>query len=110
VIIGLAPPLVFVMIGGFAFNFCIVMSNTHWDSALQRYVPATLLGRVTSIDYFGSYLVAPFAPIVAGAVLLRLGPGPIFILGGLAAAIYWVIAMAVVRPDRRVLDTAVRAQ
>ncbi|HET9782139.1 MAG TPA: MFS transporter [Candidatus Dormibacteraeota bacterium] len=109
-VIGLAPLLVVVMVGGFAFNFCIVMSNTHWDSALQRYVPAALLGRVTSVDYFGSYLVAPIAPIVAGAVLLRLGPGPIFVIGGLLAAIYWVLAMVVVRPDRRVLDSAVRAE
>ena len=105
-VIGLAPPLVFVLVGGFAFNFCLVLSNTHWDSALQRYVPAGLLGRVTSIDYFGSFLVGPIAPIVAGAVLLRLGPGPIFVFGGLAAAMYWVVAIAVVRPDRQVLDTA----
>jgi MFS family permease len=105
-IIGLAPLLVVVLVGGFSFNFCLVLANTHWDSALQRYVPAALLGRVTSIDYFGSYLVGPIAPIVAGAVLLRVGPGPIFVIGGLVAAIYWVIAMAVVRPDRQVLDTA----
>jgi hypothetical protein len=105
-IIGLAPLLAVVLVGGFSFNFCLVLANTHWDSALQRYVPAALLGRVTSIDYFGSYLVGPIAPIVAGAVLLRLGPGPIFVIGGLVAATYWVIAMAVVRPGRRVLDTA----
>lgn len=109
-VIGIAPLIVFVLVGGFAFNFFIVLSNTHWDSALQRYVPANLLGRVTSIDFFGSYLVGPVAPIVAGAVLLRVGPGPIFLIGGLVAAAYWAAAMAVVRPDRRALDSAVGAQ
>lgn len=105
-VIGMAPPLIFVLVGGFTFNFFFAFSSTHWDSALQRYVPAGLLGRVTSIDYFGSYVVGPIAPLVAGAVLLRLGPGPIFVIGGLVAAAYWVVATAVVRPDKRVLDTA----
>jgi hypothetical protein len=103
-ILGLAPVLVVVMAGGFLFNLCLVFANTHWDSALQTYVPARLLGRVTSIDFFGSYLVGPIAPVVAAAVLLRVGPGPIFVGGGLIAALYWVVAMALVRPDRRALD------
>jgi hypothetical protein len=100
-VIGLAPLVVIVMAGGFLFNLCLVLSNTHWDSALQTYVPARLLGRVTSIDFFGSYLVGPVAPVVAAAVLLRVGPAPIFVVGGLIAAAYWVVAMALVRPDRR---------
>ena len=108
--IGIAPVLACVLIGGFAFNFFIVLSNTHWDSALQRHVPPSLLGRVTSIDFFGSYLVGPIAPIVAGAVLLHLGPGPIFVIGGLVSAAYLILALAVVRPDRRALDSAVGAQ
>lgn len=108
-IIGVAPLLPLVLVGGFTFNLCIVLSNAHWDSALQRYVPRGMLGRVTSIDYFGSFLAAPVAPIVAAAVLLRLGPGPIFVIGGLLAFLYWLVAMAVVRPGRQ-LDTAVRAQ
>ncbi|HKC19921.1 MAG TPA: MFS transporter [Candidatus Dormibacteraeota bacterium] len=109
-VIGLAPVLVVVMAGGFLFNLCLVLSNTHWDSALQTYVPSRLLGRVTSIDFFGSYLVGPIAPVAAAAVLLRVGPGPIFVVGGLIAAVYWVVAMALVRPDRRALDRAARAE
>lgn len=108
-VIGLAPYLVFVLAGGFLFNFCIVMSNTHWDSALQRYVPARLLGRVTSVDFFGSFLTAPIAPLIAGAVLVRSGPGPIFVVGGLLASLYWAVAILVVRPGKQ-LDRAVGAQ
>ena len=108
-IIGIAPLLVFVLIGGFAFNFCIVLSNTHWDSALQKHVPARLLGRVTSVDYFGSFLIGPIAPIIAAAVLLHYGPGTIFVLGGLLAFAYWAVAFVVVRPGRQ-LDSAVGAQ
>ncbi len=105
VLYGAAPLVPVVAAAAFAFNFCIVMSNTHWESALQKFVPAGLLGRVTSVDYFGSFLVAPLAPFVGGLVLERSGPAAIFVGGGLLAAAYWVIATAVVRPGSR-LDTA----
>lgn len=106
-VIGIAPVLAFVFAGGFAFNVCIVMSNAHWESALQKYVPPNLLGRVTSVDFFGSFLVGPIAPVVAAAFLLHSSPGAIFVLGGLLSFLYWFVAMAVVRPGRQ-LDTAVK--
>lgn len=99
-IYGIAPLLPVVLIGGFVFSLCIVASNTQWDSALQTHVPANLLGRVTSVDYFGSYLVGPVAPLIAAAAIGRVGPSPIFVVGGLLAFAYWVTAMAVLRPDR----------
>jgi hypothetical protein len=100
-IIGIAPLLIVVLVGGFTFNLFLVMSNTHWDSALQKYVPPNLLGRVTSVDFFGSFLLGPIAPIIAATALLRVGPGPIFVVGGMLAALYWLAATAVVRPARQ---------
>ena len=100
-LLGLAPLVPVVMLGGFAFNLCIVISNTHWDSALQKYVPANLIGRVTSVDYFGSFLVGPVAPVIAAAALERIGPSLIFVLGGLITAVYWLAAFAIVRPGSR---------
>src|SRR5438552_2263429 len=101
-IFGIAPVLPAVLAGGFAFNLCLVASNTHWDSALQKLVPRNLLGRVTSVDYFGSYLVAPIAPVIAASVLQRYGPSSIFLVGGLLTFVYWTLAIAILRPDRRV--------
>ena len=103
---GIAPVLPFVMLGGFLFSFCIVASNTHWDSSLQTFVPRQLLGRVTSIDYFGSFLVGPIAPLLAAAAIARLGPSAIFVAGGLVTFAYWALAMAVTKPDRIALLTA----
>ena len=103
---GIAPVLPIVMLGGFLFSFCIVASNTHWDSALQTHVPRQLLGRVTSIDYFGSFLVGPIAPLLAAAAITRLGPSAIFVAGGLVTFVYWALAMAVTRPDRSAPLTA----
>jgi hypothetical protein len=59
---------------------------------------------VTSVDYFGSYLVGPIAPVIAAAALDRIGPSLIFVIGGLVTFAYFAIAMAILRPDR---DTAV---
>lgn len=99
-VFGIAPVVPVVMLGGFLFSFCIVASNTHWDSSLQSFVPRQLLGRVTSIDWFGSYLVGPVAPLLAAAALARVAPGWIFVIGGLVTFAYWAVAMAVTRPDR----------
>jgi hypothetical protein len=101
-IFGLAPLLPVVLAGGFAFNLCLVASNTHWDSALQKLVPRNLLGRVTSVDYFGSFLVAPVAPVLAAAAIQHYGPSSIFLVGGLFTFVYWTVAIAIVRPDRTV--------
>lgn len=102
---GLAPLLPVVLLGGFAFNVCIVIANTHWETALQRFVPTNLLGRVISVDNFGSWLVAPIAPLLGALVLSHSSPSVIFVAGGLAAASYWAVASAILRPERQ-LDTA----
>ena len=98
---GIAPALPVVLLGAFCFSFCIVASNTQWEAALQTYVPKGLMGRVTSIDFFGSFLPGPVVPVLAGLALLRVGPGPIFVVGGLIASAYWAVALAVLRPGRR---------
>src|SRR5262245_24814076 len=97
---GVAPLLPVVLLGAFAFSLCIVASNTQWDSALQRSVPRNLLGRVTSVDFFGSFLPGPVVPLLAAAAVERVGPREIFVAGGLIAFAYWATAFAVLRPDR----------
>jgi len=105
-IYGIAPLIPVVLIGGFAFSLCIVASNTHWDSALQQHVPPNLIGRVTSVDFFGSYLVGPIAPVIAAAALNRIGPSLIFVIGGLITFVYWAVAWAILRPDGRLANPA----
>lgn len=99
-IYGIAPLLPVVMLGAFAFSLCIIGSNTHWESALQKYVPSNLIGRVTSVDYFGSFLVGPLAPVLAAAAIEQVGSSGIFVIGGLLTFAYWVVAMAILRPSR----------
>jgi hypothetical protein len=100
---GIAPVLPVVLVAAFTFAVSIVMANTLWESALQKHVPGRLLGRVNSVDSFGSFLVAPAAPIVAAAAIGRVGPGAIFLVGGAVALAWWGGALLLVRSARRLV-------
>lgn len=102
---GLAPLIIVVLIGAFAFSLTIVAANTLWDSALQRNVPRQLIGRVTSVDSFGSYLAGPVAPILGAAVISDLGPSVIFVFGGVVSFTIWLLGVAVIREVRQLRST-----
>jgi hypothetical protein len=68
---------------------------------MQKYVPRNLLGRVNSVDSFGSWLVAPVAPILSAALISVSGPREIFLFGGAIAFAYWMVALAAVRSARQ---------
>jgi len=53
-----------------------------WVTALQVHVPKRLLGRVTSVDYFGGTLLAPFAPVGAALLANSQGPAFVFVVAG----------------------------
>jgi MFS family permease len=96
----IAPLLPVVLVSAAAFNVGIVVANTLWDSALQKHVPAGLLGRVTSVDNFGSFLVGPIAPILAATIIERFGPSALFLIGGVVSVAFWLVAFALVRSVR----------
>ena len=100
-IYGAAPLLPVVLAGALAFATSIVIANTLWESALQKHVPRQLMGRVNSVDNFGSFIVAPIAPIVAGAIVGQVGPRAIYLVGGALSFAYWMCALAAVRTARK---------
>jgi predicted MFS family arabinose efflux permease len=97
---GAAPYLAVVLAGAFTFALMIVMSNTTWETALQKHVPRQLLGRVTSVDNFGSWLIAPVAPLLSAAAIGISGPSVIFVAGGLIDFAYWISMLLLVRSVR----------
>jgi MFS family permease len=94
------PLLPIVLVGAAGFGASIVFSNALWDSAIQKHVPPDLIGRVTSIDFFGSFLVGPVAPIAAAAAIPLIGPAAIFLIAGGVSIIYSVFATALNRSIR----------
>jgi MFS family permease len=94
---GLAPFLPLVLFGSFAFAASLVAANTLWESMLQKHVPSELIGRVSSVDSFGSFLVGPVAPIAAAAVIVHSGPTTIFVVGGAISVVFWLSLLALNR-------------
>lgn len=93
--IGLVPQLPVVMFANAVFAAGVFAFTVHWDSALQRLVPRNLLGRVTSLDWFGAILLGPGAPILAAVLAQHSGPRGIFVICGGVAAILSVAGLGI---------------
>lgn len=66
-----------------------------WETSLQRHVPRALLGRVSSVDWFGSVALGPLGPLIAGTLIASIGPAPLFVAGGAAQLAGCAIALLV---------------
>lgn len=83
---GLAPLYPLLLAYGVGLGIGFVGFGILWDTAVQRFVPAEFLGRVGSVDWFGSILLGPFAPLVAGVLVQQVGPALVLAGGGLITA------------------------
>jgi MFS family permease len=99
---GFFPSLGPILVFGFLSGVGLTVFQVIWESALQRHVPAQMLGRVTSVDYFGALLLLPVAPILYGFAIQRYPIPDTFLVSGLAAAVLCAIALVV--PSIRNLD------
>lgn len=95
----LVPVLLF---SGALWGLSFVGFGVLWDSALQKHVPRELLGRVSSVDWFGSLVLAPLGPLVAGDLVARFGPSPIFTASALS--LFVATALALLIPSIRRLE------
>jgi DHA3 family tetracycline resistance protein-like MFS transporter len=100
---GLAPFLPLVLFGSFAFAATLVGANTLWESMVQKHVSGELIGRVTSVDFFSSFLIGPVAPLLAALVIERSSPSAIFLIGGALSIVFWT-SMLVVNRSVRALE------
>ncbi len=62
-IYGLVPTVPGALLAGAVNGLSFTCFGVLWVTALQKNVPRRLLGRVTSVDYFGGTLLAPVARI-----------------------------------------------
>jgi hypothetical protein len=69
---------------------------------LQERIPRELQGRVSSVDYLGSSLLAPVGYAVGGWATELLGPVLIFIVGGILQT--GLIGLGLLHPKVRTLD------
>ena len=64
----------------------VYYGNIVWFTALQARTPATLLGRVSSVDWLLSLSLTPLGTLIASAAVLAIGIRPTVLIGGLIAA------------------------
>ncbi|MCM0622626.1 MFS transporter [Nocardioides bruguierae] len=60
-------------IGALLLGLAISFPDTLWDAALQEHVRPDALARVSSVDYFGSFILRPVGLAVSGVVAGAVG-------------------------------------
>ncbi len=73
-----------------------------WTNVLQELVPGELLGRVSSVDQFGSTILLPIGYGLFGWLTLRIGAPLVFLIGGITATV--LLALGLLHPDVRNLE------
>ena len=81
-VFGLAVPVPVLVVASFAIGLCIAVFGLIWTNTMQELVPREKLGRVTSIDALGSFVLLPLGYGLTGWATDRLGAPAVFILGG----------------------------
>lgn len=81
---------------------CVATFGLIWTNTLQELVPREMLGRVSSIDMLGSYVLLPLGFGITGWVTDAVGAPMMFVLGGAIGA--GLIALGLLHPAIRGLD------
>jgi len=92
---GLVNAVPAILLFAFVQGLSLVGFQILWDTSLQRHVPREMLGRVSSVDGFGSILLLPLGPLVFAALVERFGPDGAFVIGGTIAAFLCLAALSV---------------
>jgi DHA3 family tetracycline resistance protein-like MFS transporter len=100
--IGLPITLVGASIAILIFGFTTSFFGLIWTNTLQEMVPRDLLGRVTSIDMLGSWVLLPMGYGLAGWLTDWIGAPNVFLIGGALGA--GLVALGLLHPQVRGLD------
>jgi predicted MFS family arabinose efflux permease len=93
VVFGLTTRLWVMLAAGAVMGATFQAGMVIWGTLLQRRVPAAMLGRISSLDFFVSVSFMPVSMALAGPVSELIGLTATFLLGGLAPAVLAVIAI-----------------
>jgi DHA3 family tetracycline resistance protein-like MFS transporter len=99
---GFNLPLWALLLAALVNGFAMQAGQLAWTHLLQEKIPNEQLGRVSSIDQTGSFILMPVGLVVAGWATEVLGPALVFILGG-GFSILMAIS-ALLHPTVRRLD------
>lgn len=102
ILIGLPIPIPAILLASLVIGANNTILGLVWTNTLQEFVPRHLLGRVTSVDYLGSFILLPVGYGVGGWAAQLIGAPLVFVFGGLAQSL--LIALGLLHPKIRSLD------
>jgi MFS family permease len=97
VVFGLVTDLWVMIVAGLVMGATFQSGMVIWGTLLQRRVPAALLGRVSSLDFFVSISFMPLSMALAGTVSEVIGLTATFVVAGLAPAVLAVVLILAAR-------------
>ena len=99
-VFGFTARLWLMLLAGAVMGATFQAGMVIWGTLLQRRVPAAMLGRISSLDFFVSLSFMPVSMALAGPVSELIGLTGTFLLGGIAPLVLAVIAIVAARmPD-----------
>ncbi len=92
-VIGYATAVWQVVVSAFVLGALFSAPMVIWGTLLQRRVPAHMLGRVASLDFFVSVSLMPVSMALAGPVSEAIGLRATFAIAGLAPGVFAIVAV-----------------
>ena len=102
VVFGFSQQLWLILAASLVNGFTLVTFGLVWTNTLQEQVPSELLGRVSSIDYLGSFVLMPVSFGIAGVLTDLIGAPLVFIGGGLITIL--IVSIGLLNPGIHKLD------
>ncbi len=99
---GLPITIIGVAVAMFVEGAMVAVFGLIWTNTLQEMVPRELLGRVSSIDILGSYVLLPIGYGLTGVLTDHIGASLTFMLGGAIGT--GLLVLGFLHPDVRRLD------
>ena len=93
-VLGLAVPLPMLLLANVLIGASLNVFNLIWYNTLQEMVPNDLLGRVSSIDYLGSFVLLPIGYGLAGWATDLFGAAEVLFIGGVLTTLLALIGLA----------------
>lgn len=94
---GLTSHIWVVIVSGLVLGVLFAAPMVIWGTLLQRRVPAHLLGRVASLDFFVSVSLMPVSMALAGPVSDLIGLTATFVIAGATPTVFAVAAILIWR-------------
>ena len=93
VAIGFAPSVAVVVVAAFVLGAMFSAPMVIWGTLLQTRVPAHMLGRVASLDFFVSVSLMPLSMALAGPVSEAIGIRTTFLVAGIVPGVLAALAI-----------------